>query len=333
MIKIGVDAMGGDYAPEEIIKGVNDAIKKYSDIEITLYGDSTKITPLLINNPRVSIVHTTDAVSMGEKDPISVVRNNKTASMILALNDLKEKKNSAVVSAGPTQVLVVAGSLIVKKTAFMRRVALAAIIPSLNSKGKVILDTGANTSIDPIYFVDLAVYGSELAKRLFNLESPKVALLNIGTEKGKGREVDKQTYELLEKVDKINFIGNIEGKEILNSEADIILQDGWSNNIAIKTLEGTAKASGEVLKKEIKASFWGKVGYIFMRKSLKRYKETFNTSKVGGACILGLNGIVVKAHGSSDAEAITSAIRQARELVASNIIKEVDSILEGYSTK
>jgi len=328
MIKIGVDAMGGDFAPKETVEGVNIAIKNNKDINIVLYGNEDEIKQYLLPNERISIIHTTEYVSMGEKDPISVVRNNKTASIILAMNDLKNNKIDAVVSSGPTQVLVVCGYLIVKRVSFMRRIALAPIIPSLNSPAKIVLDTGGNLSLDPSDLVDFAIYAQTLVRKMLNITNPKCALLNIGTEEGKGREVDKEAYKLLKACDKIDFIGNIESKDILTTEADIILQDGWSNNIAIKAIEGTAKALGNELKKEFKSSLGGMIGYLFARRNMKRFKDKFNTSKVGGATILGLNGIVVKSHGSSNREAFSNAIIQASNLVKTGLLKEVEKELQ-----
>jgi glycerol-3-phosphate acyltransferase PlsX len=320
MILIGVDAMGGDYAPLEVVKGVNIAVEKNKNIEINLYGDSEQILKYLVPNERVHIIHTTDFVSMGEKDPIKIVRHNKSASIILAMNDLRDKKIDALVSGGPTQVIMVCGYIIVKRAEGMRRVALAPFIPSPDGRHKIILDTGGNTTLDPVDLVDFGIYASIVAKSLLHIDSPKCALLNIGTEPGKGREFDKEAFSLLQAEKKLNFIGNIESKELLTTDADIILQDGWTNNIAIKSLEGTAKTMADVLKKEIKSSLGGKIGYIFMRKNLDRFKEAFNTLRVGGAMIFGLNGIVVKSHGSSNRETFSNAIAQACDLVESDII-------------
>ena len=321
---IGIDAMGGDFAPKETILGLNKVLKIEKDFTVLLYGDQEQINKYLEPNPRVTIVHTPDFVSMGEKDPIKVVRNNKSASLILGMNDLRDKKIDCLITAGPTQVIVVCGYLIVKRAEGMRRIALAPFIPTLDSKNKkILLDTGGNVTLDPQDLVDFGIYASTVCRTLLGIESPKCALLNIGTEEGKGREFEKEAFKLLSNCHKINFIGNIESKELLTTSADIILQDGFTNNIAIKALEGTAKLMGETLKKEIKSSLGGKIGYLFMRKNLKRFAETFNVTKVGGAMIFGLNGIVIKAHGASKGDEICNAIIQGYKLALSNIIERV----------
>ncbi|MDR2867150.1 MAG: phosphate acyltransferase PlsX [Acholeplasmatales bacterium] len=324
MILVGVDAMGGDFAPAEVVKGVNLAIAKNKEIEINLYGDQDQILKYLIPHERVHIIHTPDFVDMGEKDPIKVVRHNKSASIILAMNDLRDKKIDALVSGGPTQVIMVGGYIIVKRAEGMRRIALAPFIPSPDGRKRIILDTGGNVTLEPIDLVDFGRHATIVAKTLLGIDNPKCALLNIGTEPGKGREFDKEAFKLLEDQKEFNFIGNIESKELFTTEADIILQDGWTNNIAIKSLEGTAKTMANVLKKEIMSSLWGKIGYLFMRKNLERFKEDFNTLKVGGAMILGLNGIVVKSHGSSNQETFFQAILQAADLVSKDVLNLIN---------
>ena len=174
---------------------------------------------------------------------------------------------------------------------------------------------------------ELAIYATVAAKVIFGTENPKVGLLNIGTEPGKGREVDQQTYERLMANHTINFVGNVETKEILTSDCDVLLTDGFTGNMVIKTLEGTAKGSGIILKDCIKSTFWGKIGYLFMRKNLNKYKSILSSDDVGGAMLCGVNVPVVKAHGSSDANAFYHGIRRVRELIESNLVEKVVSLL------
>jgi glycerol-3-phosphate acyltransferase PlsX len=324
---IGVDAMGGDNAPKEIVEAVNAAIKNSGDLVINLYGDEEKINQFLVQSERVNIIHTSDYVDMGEKDAIRVVRSNKTASIILAMNDLRDKKIDALVSAGPTQVIVACSYIVVKRLPGVRRLALAPIVSDLSGNKKILLDVGASPVIDPMDLVDFAKYASVVAKTVLNIEDPKCALLNIGTEAGKGREFDVEAYELLSKTSNINFICNVESSELLTTKADIILQDGWTNNIAIKAFEGATKIMKNELKKVFTSSFLSKIGSVFMSKSIKKFKKAFGSVKVGGAMVFGLNGIMVKAHGSSTKEDIEKAINESMVLVSQNILTKMQEVL------
>ncbi len=328
MIRIAVDGMGGDYAPKEIVQGTLLALKKFEDVEITIFGDESKMAPYLEAHPRLKVVHTPYFLDMGEKDPIKQYRTNKEASMFLAMKAVKDNEADAIVSSGPTQALVVAGHFIVKRMPLMRRVAIAPIVPSYDGRGRILLDSGANVELRPEHLHDFAVYASVMAEKLLKRENPQVALINIGTEEGKGRELDKETFKLLKESDVVNFYGNLEPKEIFTSEADIFLSDGFTANIVMKSMEGTAKGLGMVLKREIKASFLSKIGALFMKKTLTKFKKSLDASEIGGALLMGLNGIVIKAHGSSDAYAFFNGIRQAKEMVEADIINIVSNTLE-----
>lgn len=327
MIKIAVDAMGGDNAPDITVKGAMDAIKEFEDIEILLYGDENKIKPLLTNSERISIVHTDKFIDMGEHDPVASIRNNKDTSLVMAFQAGKNREVDAVVSAGPTQAIVVGAHLIVKKMKSMHRVALAPIIPSLDGNGKILLDCGANVELRPEHLLELALYAKALAAVVLNKSNPKIGLINIGVEEGKGRQVDCETYDLFKSCGKINFAGNIEPKEALTSDCDILVTDGFTGNIFMKTIEGTAKTMGIMLKEEIKKSLGGKIGYLFMKKNLKNYKKRLDPNEVGGAMICGVPVPIVKAHGSSDAYAFKNAIRQVRKLVKGDVIAKIEKSL------
>jgi glycerol-3-phosphate acyltransferase PlsX len=209
----------------------------------------------------------------------------------------------------------------------MSRVALCPIIPSVNGSHKLLLDVGANVELRPEHLEELAIYATVAAKVIFGIESPRVGLLNIGTEPGKGREVDQLTYERLMANQQINFIGNVETKEILTADCEILLTDGFTGNMVMKTMEGTAKGSGIILANCIKSTFLGKIGYLLMRKNLKQYKSILSADDVGGAMLCGVNVPLVKAHGSSDAFAFFCGIRRVRELIESNLIQTVVSLL------
>lgn len=328
MIKIAIDAMGGDFAPKITVLGAMEAVKQFDDIELTLFGDETKIKELLTDHPRIKVVHTTSVIDMGEKDPIRAIRNNKDSSMVRAMYSVKENENDALVSAGPTQAIIAGAHLVIKRMPLMHRVALAPIIPSVDGKGRILLDVGANIELRSEHLLELALYATITAKEYLGIPNPKVALINIGSEEGKGRELEKETYQLLKNHPMINFIGNIEGKEVLTTDADIMLTDGYTGNVLMKTVEGTAKAMGTMLKEEIKSSLGGKIGYLFMKKNLKRFAKRLDASEIGGAMIFGIQAPVIKAHGSSNSYAFKNAIGQARLFVKNNVLNQVNEVLE-----
>lgn len=327
MIKIAVDGMGGDFAPEPIVKATIEALKKFSDVEITLFGDENKMKPFLINHDRLKIVHTEHFLPMGVKDPVFEYRNNKEHSMFKAMQYVADGNASAIVTAGPTQAVVVGGQLILKKMNKMRRAAIAPIIPSFDGKGRILLDSGANVDLKAEHLLDLAIYAQIVAKEVLNRPNPTVALINIGDEEGKGRELDREAYNLLKANDNINFFGNLETKEVFVTPADVLITDGFTGNIVMKTMEGTAKGLGMVLEREIKSSLRSKIGYLFMKKALKNFKKSLDASEIGGALVIGLNHTLIKAHGSSNSYAFFNAIRQAKDMVEKDVIKIVDQIL------
>jgi phosphate acyltransferase len=328
MIRLAVDGMGGDYAPEPIVKGTMIALEKFDNIEVTIFGDETKMAPFLKQHPRLKVVHTPHYLEMGEKDPIKQYRTNKELSMFMAMQHVKDGNSDAFVSAGPTQAMVVGGHFIIRRMKQMRRVAIAPIIPSVDGLGKILLDSGANVDFKPEHLLDFGVYATIMAEKVLKRDGAKLALINIGTEDSKGREFDKETFALLKASNDINFIGNIEPKEVLTTEADIMLSDGFTANIVMKTLEGTAKGMGIILKREIKSSIFAKIGAIFMMGALKRFKKSMDPSEIGGALLMGFNNIVIKAQGASKENGFYNAIRQAKEMVEANVIGLVSEALE-----
>ncbi len=325
MIKLGIDVMGGDFAPEVPCKAVEEALKIFPDLEFVLYGDENKMKEYInLDNKRLSVVHTEKFLDMGEHDPFTVMRHNKDLSMALAMKAGKNKEVDGVVTAGPTQAVIVGSHLFLKRMEGVKRIALCPIIPSASGKKKVYLDSGANVELKAEHLQDFAFIGSVVAKALKISDKPKVGYLNIGTEPGKGRQLDQDVYDLLMNDDRINFIGFIESKEILTTEADVLVVEGFVGNMVIKTLEGTAKATGAILKEEIKKSFWAKLGYVlFMKKAFKNYANRLNPNKVGGAMVVGVNSPIVKAHGAADVESYISCIRQCRDLAIGDLIEEI----------
>ncbi len=330
MIKLAIDAMGGDFAPEITVKGAMDAIQEYPDLELVLYGDEEKIKPLLTNSERITIVHCPKVIDMGEHDPITEIRRNKDSSLVMAFQAVRDKEVEGVVTAGPTQAVIVAAHFVIKRIKGMKRVALCPNVPSFKDGGSLLLDVGANTSMTAEYMLQYAEYANIYAREVKGIKKPKVYLLNIGTEVGKGRELEQQVYDLLSASETINFCGNLEPKELLTSDADIIVTDGFTGNIAMKTFEGTGKAFGKALKEEIKSSIGGKIGYLFMRKNLKRFQERFSAEKIGGATLFGVDGTVVKGHGSSTPEAFKNAIALCRKVVAHKVVDKMKAYLDEH---
>lgn len=323
MIKIAVDANGGDYGVQTTVVGSMMAVAKHSDLEITLYGDEDKIKPLLKNNERIKIVPTKTTISMGEKDPVHAIRSQKDASLCLAMKAAKEDEADACVTSGPTQCVVVGGHLLIRRLPQMERVALCPFVPNLDGHPRLLLDVGANVELKKEHLGELAIFASVVAKEILQVKDPKVGLLNIGSEPGKGRPIDKEAYYYLNDMKEIHFIGNVEPDQMVACPADIVVTDGFTGNICLKSIEGTAKSLSVMLKQEIKASFGGKLGAVFMRKNLKRFKNRFSTKQVGGALLFGLSKVVVKAHGNSDAETFSNAIGLAYNMVQADIIHKV----------
>ena len=323
MIRIGIDANGGDKGVTSTVPGALRALKEFPELEIVFYGDENKIKPLLTNMDRISIVHTDKTMDMGEKNPVRAVRAGKDSSLCMAMQAAKDDEVDAVVTSGPTQGVVMAAHVIIRRLKQMERVALCPIIPNMDGKGRLMLDVGANVELRPEHLGEFAIFATVAAKEVLNIENPTVGYLNIGSEPGKGRELDKEVYEYLSNLEGINFYGNIEADQIIDCPVDIILTEGYGGNICLKALEGTAKGMGKMLKQEIKSSIGGMIGYLFMRKALKRFAKRMDSKEVGGAMIFGINKPVIKAHGNSDEYAYYSAIKQAIKMVDSNLIEKV----------
>jgi len=329
MIRIAVDGMGGDNAPKEIVLGSIEAIKKFDNVHITIFGDKEKMAPYLIEHERLTVVHTDKYFDMGVHDiGRDTLRKDKDTSMIMALDYVKEGHADAIVSAGPTQALIFSSFFTIKPMKEMRRVAIAPFIPAIHGEPTILLDAGGNVEAKSEHLVDFAVFASVVLKEVYGVQKPMVGLINIGTEESKGRPLDVEAYEMLKSHPNINFYGNLEPKEILDSKCHVLLSDGFTANIVMKTMEGTAKALGNVLKREIKKGFFSKLAAgLFLRKALTNFKKSLSADEVGGAMIAGLQKPVIKAHGSSNAYAFYHAIRQAKTMVEKDVINQVKEVL------
>ena len=272
---------------------------------------------------RITVVDTKETISMGEKDPVHAIRRQKDASLCLAMKACKNGEADACVTSGPTQCVVVGAHLIVRRLPQMERVALCPFVPNMDGHPRLLLDVGANVELRKEHLGSLAIFASVVSKEVLGVKEPKVGLLNIGAEPGKGREIDKEAYYYLQDLEGINFYGNVEPTEMVDCPADVVVTDGFTGNICMKSIEGTAKNMGKMLSQEIKSSLAGKIGYLFMRKNMKRFKERMSTKKVGGAMLFGLSKVVVKTHGNSDPESYFNAIRLAKEMVENDVINKV----------
>lgn len=328
-MRIAIDAMGGDNAPLEIVKGANLSASEFENIEILLIGDETQISniykDLNIQMPKnISVLHTDVVVTM-EDDPMVITKEKKNSSMALGLQELKAGNVDAFVSAGSTGALHVASTLIVRKIKGVRRSAIAAIIPF--NTPILLLDSGANPEVTDDILNQWAIVGSAYVSNMFGVENPRVGLLNNGTEEHKGTPVVREAYQKLKENTNINFVGNIESKELINCPCDVLVTDGFTGNIALKLIEGMGKLMFLSLRDVFTTNLATKISYLTMKKHLKKLKKNFDASEYGGAPLLGLAKPVVKAHGSSNAYEIRSAVKQVIQYTESGIIEKVTNSL------
>ena len=320
MKKIAVDAMGGDYAPQAIVEGVNQALADFSDIEVQLYGDEAKIKQYLTATERVSIIHTDEKID-SDDEPTRAIRKKKNASMVLAAKAVKEGEADAVLSAGNTGALLAAGFFIVGRIKNIDRPGLMSTLPTVDGRGFDMLDLGANAENTAQHLHQYAVLGSFYAKNVRGIAQPRVGLLNNGTESSKGDPLRKETYELLVADESLNFIGNVEARDLMNGVADVVVADGFTGNAVLKSIEGTAMGIMGLLKNSITGGgLRAKLGALLLKDSLRGLKKQLNYSDVGGAVLFGVKAPVVKTHGSSDAKAVYSTIRQIRTMLETDVV-------------
>lgn len=326
MMKIAMDAMGGDNAPKEIVIGAQKAIETFSDLEILLVGDEKQIQSFLTNKERIDILHTEEQI-LATDEPVRAVRRKKTASMVLGATEVKEGRADAFISAGNTGALMATGLFVVGRMEGIDRPALAPTLPTISGEGFLLLDVGANVDAKPENLVQYAMMGSIYSEKVRGVAKPRVGLLNIGTEEKKGNELTKKTFELLQSTN-IHFIGNVEARDLLDGVCDVAVTDGFTGNMILKTVEGTAMSMFKMIKAELMSSFTSKMAAAVLKPNLKQIKNKLDYSEYGGAALFGLNAPVIKAHGSSDSQAIFSAIRQTREFVQSGVVAQIKNAME-----
>ena len=312
-MKIAVDAMGGDHAPKEIIEGVYQALEQFEDIHILLYGQKDIVSPSLKSHERLTFIHTTEKIE-SEDEPVRAIRRKKDASMVVMAEAVKSGEAHACVSAGNTGALMAAGLFIVGRIDGIDRPALAPTLPTIDGQGFVMMDLGANSDAKPEHLVQFGIMGSIYATKVRGIESPRVGLLNIGTEETKGNELTKSAFTLLKNAP-VNFVGNVESRDLLLGVADVVVTDGFTGNMVLKTIEGTASSFFTMLREVFTSSAKSKISALLVKDDLKALKNKMDYTEYGGAALFGLKAPVIKAHGSSNANAIMNAIRQARTMV------------------
>lgn len=317
MVKIAVDMMGGDNAPDIVLEGIQMVLDEYDDVEILLFGDEQLFT---LNHDRIQFHHCTEKIEMDD-EPVRAIRRKKDASMVRMAEAVKYGEADACVSAGNTGALMSTGLFIVGRLPGVDRPALALTLPTVDDKGFILLDMGANADAKPEHLEQYALMGNIYAQIIRRIEQPTVGLLNIGTEDKKGNSLTRHTYQLLKETEQLNFIGNVEAKDLLFSTADVVVTDGFTGNMVLKSLEGTANSIFKMLKQQMTKNLKNKLAAGVLKKDMGIVKDKMDYSEYGGAILFGLNGIVIKAHGSSNGRAFFNALRQAKETVEMNVLE------------
>ncbi|BBI34484.1 phosphate acyltransferase PlsX [Cohnella abietis] len=319
-MRIAIDAMGGDNAPHAHVESALSAAAEWPDTQLILVGNPEVLQPLLGKGapsnitivPALEIIDNTD-------EPVKAVRRKTDSSMVVAGRLVKEGNADAMISAGNTGALMATGLLVLGRLKGIERPGLAAIFPTLDNQGVLALDMGANMDAKPEHLLQYALMGSLYRSKVHGISKPRVGLLNVGTEAAKGNELTKVAFGLLEQAP-INFIGNIEARDVLDGQCDVIICDGFSGNILLKALEGAASTIFKLLREELTASFTSKLAAAVLKPSFRRVRDRMDYNEYNGAPLLGVNGLVVKGHGSSDANAMKTAIRQTRTAIGNRLI-------------
>ena len=330
-MKIAVDAMGGDNAPQAIVEGVMLAKQDFPDIEFQLYGKEAEIKKYITDEKNITIIHTDEKIA-SDDEPVKAIRRKKTASMFLAAQAVKNGEADAIFSAGNTGALLAAGLFIVGRIKNVERPGLMSTLPVMGEpdKGFDMLDLGANADNKPEHLVQYAVLGSFYAEKVRNVQNPRVGLLNNGTEETKGSELTKKAFELLAADETINFVGNVEARELLNGVADVVVTDGFTGNAVLKSIEGTAMNMMSLLKTAILSEgVKGKMGALLLKNALRGMKDEMDYSKHGGAVLFGLKAPVIKTHGATGPDAVRYTIRQIHTMLETQVVPQLVEYYEG----
>ena len=340
-MRIILDAMGGDYAPQAPVMGAVRAAKDFG-AQITLVGKGEEILNVLREQGiedlpfGLEIANADEVVDMHD-DPANVIRKKKNSSMVIGLRMLAEDQGDAFISAGSTGALLSGATLIVKRVKGIRRAAMGPAMPNKAGGKTVILDCGANAECTPEFLLQFGLVGSLYAKKCFGVENPKVGLLNIGTEDTKGTPLQKETYALLQDASErgiINFVGNVEARAVPLGAVDVVVCDGFAGNVLLKTIEGTAMFMGSLMKHKIfKRSLLSKIGYLFCKPGVDEVMKMMDYREIGGTQFLGIRKPVIKAHGASDEIAFRNAVKQAMDAANSDISQELEQGLSALMPK
>lgn len=333
-MKIIVDAFGGDNAPLEVLKGSAMAVEKLDDVEVMLVGDEEKIKDIASKNNislnKITIKHAPDVIEICE-EPTSILKEKSECSMAVGMKALVAGEGDAFVSAGSTGALVVGSTFIVKRLKGIKRAALATIMPTAKDP-TLLLDVGANSDCRPEMLTQFGIMGSCYMNKIMGIDNPTVALLNIGAEKTKGRALEIETYEQLSNAP-VNFIGNIEARDIPKGECSVVVTDGYTGNVALKLYEGMGSFFSKTIKDMLLNGIKSKLAGFLVLKKVKAFRKQMDYSEHGGAPLLGTAKPVIKAHGSSDAKAFYNAIRQANTFATTKVIDEISASLAAMTAK
>ncbi len=331
MIRIVIDAMGGDYAPDEQVKGSILALNENSDMSLILVGDELQINAVLqtltYDTSRVEVVHTTEVIGM-EEVPTKAVKTKKDSSLVVACNLLKEDKADALVCSASTGAVLTAGVLKIGRLKGVSRPALCPLIPNLKGTGTLLCDCGANLECKPLHLVHFGIMASAYAQAAYGIESPVCGLLNNGTEDHKGDQVHQEAHAMLKKTDCLNYKGNIEGRDIMLGEIDVTIADGYTGNIALKSVEGCGKAISTIMKKQFKRNLFTKLRYLLVKDIVGNIRKNLDYEKLGGAMFLGLQKTVVKVHGNAKAKGFAICINQALNAVRGDMLGKMKTMLD-----
>ena len=325
-MKLAVDGMGGDHAPKSVIDGVLRALNEFPDLEVQLYGNKDTMRPFLTAHDRMQVIHCEEVIT-NDDDAARAVRRKKDSSMAKMLEAVKTGEADACLSAGSTGALMAGGLFQVGRITGVERPALATTLPTLDGQGFLMLDLGATADAKPEYLLQYAIMGVIYAREVRGIQNPTVGLLNIGTEDKKGNELTKAVFGLLKESD-VNFVGNVESRDLLTGVADVVVTDGFTGNMVLKTIEGTAGIMFKMLKEGFMSSMKTKMAAAMMKPQLKTIKDKMDYTEYGGAALFGLQAPVIKAHGSSNATAIFSAIKQCDLMVRHNVCPTIEKTIQ-----
>ena len=322
--RVALDAMGGDNAPGELVKGAVDAVNGRSDIKVLLVGQQDVVEKELKQysypKEQIEVVHAEEVIETAEP-PVNAIRRKKDSSIVVGMKLVKEGQADAFVSAGSTGALLMGATFLVKRIRGVKRAALAPILPTATTPF-MLLDAGANNDCRPEMLVQFAIMGSAYMQNVMHVDKPRVALLNVGAEETKGRELELESYVQLAQAP-VNFIGNIEARELPAGAADVVVTDGFTGNVALKLYEGMGKFMAHQMKGNLFAGVAGKLAALLILPKIKALTKKMDYKAVGGAVMLGVQKPVIKAHGSSDGTAFFNAIRQAKDCVAGNVVQTI----------